>query len=65
MATKTAKAKKPAEAFKLIQKRSGRWSVKGADGKFINGAEKVTILQTKGKIKTLKSKKVADAPAAE
>lgn len=60
MATKTPKKTK--EAFKLIKKRSGRWSVKGANGKFINGAEKVNILAAKGLVKVLKKKA---APAAE
>ncbi len=60
MATKTTK--KTAEAFKLVQKRSGRWSVKGANGKFINGADKVKILADKGLVKVLKKK---EAPAAE
>lgn len=59
MATKTAK--KPKESFKLIKKRSGRWSVKGNNGKFINGPEKVAILQSKGLVKALKKK---EAPAA-
>lgn len=54
-------AKKVTEAFKLVQKRSGRWSVKGANGKFINGAEKVKILADKGLVKVLKKK---EAPAA-
>ena len=52
------KAKK--EAFTLIQKRNGRWSVKGSNGKFINAAEKVTILAEKGKIKVLKKKAAAE-----
>ena len=66
MATQTAKAtKKPAEAFKLVQKRSGRWSVMGANGKYINAAEKVKILQAKGLVKVLKAKGGAEAPAAE
>lgn len=62
MATKAAKKTK--EAFKLVKKRSGRWSVKGANGKFINGEEKVKILASKGLVKVLKKKEGA-APAAE
>jgi hypothetical protein len=58
MATKQKKVK---EAFKVIKKKSGRWAVKGANGKYINGAEKVTILASKGLIKVLKKK---EAPAA-
>lgn len=60
MAGKTpAKSK---ETFKVIKKRSGRWSVKGANGKFINGADKVKILADKGLVKVLTKKA---APAAE
>lgn len=59
MATKPAKKVK--EAFSLVKKRNGRWSVKGTNGKFINGAEKVTILVSKGLVKVLKKK---EAPAA-
>jgi hypothetical protein len=62
MATKTAKKTK--ESIRLIKKRSGRWSVKGANGKFINGEEKVKVLAAKGLIKVLKKKEGA-APAAE
>jgi hypothetical protein len=56
-------APKAKEAFKLVQKRNGRWAVKGTNGKYINGEEKVKILATKGVIKVLKKK--AGAPAAE
>jgi len=56
-------AAKVKEAFKLVQKRNGRWAVKGTNGKYINGEEKVKILATKGVIKVLKKK--AGAPAAE
>lgn len=63
MATKPTK--KVAEAFKVIKKRSGRWSVKGSNGKFINGPEKVVILTSKGLIKAMKKKDVPAAPAAE
>jgi hypothetical protein len=60
MAKATAK-KAPKEAFKVIKKRNGRWSIKGSNGKFINGAEKVALLADKGLIKVLKKKA---APAA-
>ncbi|MEI6834041.1 MAG: hypothetical protein WCL28_08600 [bacterium] len=56
-------APKVKESFKLVQKRNGRWAVKGTNGKYINGEEKVKILATKGVIKVLKKK--AGAPAAE
>ena len=61
-------APKVKEAFKLVQKRNGRWAVKGTNGKYINGEEKVKILATKGVIKVLKKKAAApaaEAPAAE
>ena len=60
MAPKTPKKTK--EAFTIIKKRSGRWSVKGSNGKFINGADKVKILADKGLVKILTKKA---APAAE
>jgi len=65
MATKSAPKTK--EAFKLVKKRNGRWSVKAQNGKFINGEEKVKILVSKGLVKVLKKKEGAPAaaPAAE
>ena len=60
MAPKTPKKTK--EAFTIIKKRSGRRSVKGSNGKFINGADKVKILADKGLVKILTKKA---APAAE
>lgn len=59
MAGKTPK--KTREAFKVIKKRSGRWSVKGNNGKFINGEEKVKILVAKGLVKETKKKAEAAA----
>ena len=53
-AKKTA-TKKPAgvrDSFKIIEKRSGRWSVLDrATRKFVNGAEKLKILVAKGLVK--------------
>jgi hypothetical protein len=63
MATKPAKKTK--ETIKLVKKRNGRWSVKGANGKFINGEEKVKVLAAKGLVKVMKKKEGAAAPAAE
>ena len=60
-----AKAKKKNPDYKLIEKRSKRWSVLGKDGKFINGEEKVTILIKEGKIKVDKAKKKAEEPVEE
>ena len=75
MAKAKAKKKKSSE-YKLIEKRSKRWSVLGKDGKYINGEEKVAILIKEGKIKVDKPKKkkveevveeaaTAEAPAEE
>ncbi len=59
-----AKKKKEAD-YTLIEKRSKRWAVKGKDGKYINGEEKVKILLKEGKIKVDKAKKKEEAPAEE
>jgi len=65
-ATKKAAPKKKAEKkeYTIEKKRSGRHAVIGKNGKYINGAEKVEILQKEGLIKKLTPKK-KDAPAAE
>ncbi|MBU0483936.1 MAG: hypothetical protein KKB30_05425 [Proteobacteria bacterium] len=60
-----AKTKKKNPGYKLIEKRSKRWSVRGKDGKFINGEEKVKILLKEGKIKVEKTKKKVEKPAEE
>jgi hypothetical protein len=62
-------ATKTKEPFELVKKRNGRWSVKGPNGRYVNGEEKVKILADKGIIKILKKKEGAPAatetPAAE
>ena len=60
-----AKAKKKNPEYKLIEKRSKRWSVLGKDGKFINGEEKVKILLKEGKIKVVKTEKKVEESAEE
>jgi hypothetical protein len=53
-AKKSAAKKTPGvrESFKIIEKRSGRWSVLDrATRKFVNGAEKLKILVAKGLVK--------------
>jgi hypothetical protein len=60
-----AKAKKKNPEYKLIEKRSKRWSVLGKDGKYINGEEKVKILLAEGKFKVAKAKKKVEEPVAE
>ena len=50
--------------YKVLKKRSGRFGVKGKDGKWINGADKAQILVKEGLIKLSAPKKVEE-PAAE
>ncbi len=60
---KSAKTKEP---FVVVQKRSGRYAVVNrATGKYINGADKLTVLVGKGLVKAkLPAKPAEDAPAA-
>jgi hypothetical protein len=52
----------PRESFKIVKKRSGRWSVMDrGTRKYINGAEKLKILVGKGLIKA----KLPEAKSAE
>jgi hypothetical protein len=60
MAKKPKSAKDP---FKVEQKRSGRWSVIGPNGKYVNGADKVAVLTQKGLVKA-PTKKAAPAENA-
>ena len=62
--------KKEKPEYTLIEKRSKRWAVRGKDGKYINGEEKLKILLKEGKIKVEKPKKKkveepVEEPAAE
>jgi hypothetical protein len=61
---KTAPKAKEKKEYTVEKKRSGRYAVIGKNGKFINGQEKVEILQKEGLIKKL-TPKAKDAPAAE
>lgn len=58
----------------IYQKRSGRYGVKDASGKWVNGAEKIKVLVAEKLIKTAVPKKeepvaeaeqVSEAPAEE
>ncbi len=49
--------KKDAKEYTLIKKRSGRYAVKGKDGKYINGDAKTEILLKEKKIKKPVAKK--------
>lgn len=61
MATK--KTAKVTKDYSVMHKRSGRYAVVDADGKYINGEKKRDILVKEGLVKMMKPKK-ADAPAA-
>ena len=63
---------KEAGEHKIYKKRKkGKYAIQDSKGKFINGAEKVKLLQQHGVVKTLKAKAkaapeaAADAPKAE
>ena len=60
-----AKKAKQKPEYTLIQKRNKRYAVKGKDGKYINGEDKVKILLKEGKIKLAKAKKKEEAPKEE
>ena len=53
MATKKKSEKK---AYKVEKKRSGRYEVRDANGKNVNGEEKVKILVNEGLVKVMKKK---------
>lgn len=55
-------AKRTAE-YVVLKRADGRYAVKGADGKFINGDDKVNILIAEG-LRTAPEPK-AEAPAPE
>ena len=59
---------KKGKDYTIFKKRSGRHCVKAADGKWINGDEKLKILVSEKLVKTLTAKKKeapAEEPAAE
>lgn len=56
--------KKAKSEYTIIQKRSGRYAVKGANGKFINGEAKVEILLKEKKIKLAAPKPKEEAGEA-
>lgn len=55
---------KKADNLSIYKKRSGRYGVKNAQGKWINGDEKVACLKKEGLITVSEPKKVEE-PAAE
>lgn len=58
---------KNTENYTIFKKRSGRFAVKGANKKFVNGAEKAEILAKEGLVKVSKAaeKPAEEAPAEE
>lgn len=55
---------KTTKDFKIFKKRNGRYGVKDAKGKWMNGEEKVKVLTSEGLIKVSVAKK-KEEPAAE
>ena len=55
---------KSTKDFKILKKKSGRYGVKNAKGKWVNGEEKVKILSSEGLIKISVAKK-KEEPAPE
>lgn len=56
---------KETDKYKVLKKRSGRFAVIGANGKYINGDAKRDILQAEKLVKALKSKPKAEAAEGE
>lgn len=58
---------KEEKGHKIYKKRSGRYAVSDGKGKFINGQQKVDILNAAGVIKVNppKPKETSEEPAAE
>jgi len=59
---------KKSEKFTILKKRSGRYAVRGADRRWINGDDKLAVLVEAGLAEApvkKKKEKPAEAPAAE
>jgi hypothetical protein len=56
---------KQTKEFTVVKKRSGRYGVKNAQNKWINGDEKVKILLGEGLIKAAAPAPKEEAPAEE
>lgn len=56
---------KKTKEFTVVKKRSGRYGVKNAQDKWVNGEEKVKILLAEGLIKAALPKVEEEAPAEE
>ena len=57
------KVKARKNEYFVFKKRSGRYAVQGADGKWILGDDKVKILVKEGLLKVAVPKKKEEAPA--
>lgn len=60
-----AKAKPPKKDYEITKKRSGRYAVKGKNGRYVNGEAKVQILLAEKLIKPPPKKKKAEPPPEE
>ena len=62
------KSVKKTDSYEVLKKRSGRYAVRGADKKWVNGDDKMKILIAEG-LATAPAKKkeepAAEAPAEE
>ena len=56
---------KKTNEYSVFKKKNGRYGVKGANKKWINGDEKVKILLKEGLIKAPEPKKAEEAPVEE
>ncbi len=56
---------KKSKEFTVLKKKNGRYAVKNSKGKFVNAADKVSILVAEGLIKLPTPKAVEEAPAEE
>lgn len=56
---------KETKEYTIFKKRSGRYAVKGADGKWVNGVEKVKILNDAAIVKGGMPKPKVKEPQAE
>ena len=56
---------KVTDEYTVVKKRSGRYGVKDANGKWLNGEDKVKILLAEGLIKVSAPTKKEEAPEVE
>lgn len=56
---------KKTDDYRIFQKKSGRYAVRGANKQWLHGEEKTAILQDAGLVQKLNPKAPAAEPAAE